>query len=601
MIRVAAILIFLTGITHSSFSQEKKPPVIDVRQRLVSAKHDDLHNDVETIDSFRRLHLMIAGNVYQTEKHIRYAYDDATGRYDFSNELKYIQPILNLGDVSMVNLKTSFGNTSANMFSSPDEFAVAVKYSGINGVMHANAHTANIDRPTLQRTRDLLNQYDMFHTGAFADNFQRTGNYPLIINKKGFRIAVLNYTMLHSRPAISKNLVINEIDKSAIERDMRMAHINKPDFIIVYFDWGTADLAIPSFQQTDLAKFTFERGADLVVGTQPNTPLPVHYIHYNYQGASKDGIVAYSLGSLISSNEELKNRNGYVIDMELRKNNYTGETAINDWGVIPVYTYYDTVSVKGKTKVFSVPCSGIESGDLFPNIPYIEKRRAVNSAYEIRKMLGSTADEIQYNLNELVVNNVQEVINITNSSVNNKFVPVREEDVEPGEAPVLPVTVEGSKNTPSLAAIYEEPEKEAPPIASNKKIDNERVKATIAFDTPAPEKKIEIIPQQQAAAINLPKEPAKLELPFIAPESMQVIADTIYRIQFYALKKLIPLDTNYYTHLKGYEVFTEDSFYKYVLGSYATFEECKKYWQSQIQPRYKQSFIVKYIKGRRVR
>ena len=42
--------------------------------------------------------------------------------------------------------------------------------------------------------------------------------------------------------------------------------------------------------------------------------------------------------------------------------------------------------------------------------------------------------------------------------------------------------------------------------------------------------------------------------------------DTIYRIQFYELSKLIPIDTTYYEHLKGYEVLQENGTYKYLLG-----------------------------------
>jgi hypothetical protein len=81
---------------------------------------------------------------------------------------------------------------------------------------------------------------------------------------------------------------------------------------------------------------------------------------------------------------------------------------------------------------------------------------------------------------------------------------------------------------------------------------------------------------------------------------MEVELDTFYRIQFYALKSFIPLDTNYYTHLKGYEVWPEDGLYKYMLGRYRSYEQCEKYWRTQIQPRYKQSFIVKFVDGKRV-
>jgi hypothetical protein len=82
-------------------------------------------------------------------------------------------------------------------------------------------------------------------------------------------------------------------------------------------------------------------------------------------------------------------------------------------------------------------------------------------------------------------------------------------------------------------------------------------------------------------------------------KNMSLKFDTSYRVQFYALKKPIPLDTNYYTHLKGYEVIEEEGLFKYMIGRFKTYEECDVYWRNQIQPRYKTSFVVRYIGGRR--
>ena len=560
-------LFLIAGLV--STAQENKD-VINIRQRLLQRKSQELD---EQIDSFHTLHLMLGGNVYQTEKHVNYAYNPATGRYDFTNEFKYVQPLLNLGDISIVNLKTSFGNDSSDMFSSPDEFALTLKYSGINAVMHANMHTANIRKSTLKRTRDVLNQYDMYHTGAFIDQAERNGNYPLIIEKKGFKIAILNYTKLPSRPDVSKEFVINETDKLVIDRDMRMALAYKPDYIIVY-------------------------------------------VSYYYKGVEREGIVAYSLGNLLGSDEEIKNRNGYLLDVELRKNRFNRQTQINDWGVIPVYTYYDTTSTPGKTKVFSVPCSAIESGDIFPHIPYIEKRRVINGAYAVRQMLGGSADELQYNLNELIVNNVKETIEITSASLNNKYSLARASDIAPSSAPVTPAPSTDPKSSASLEKIYQQSsgpaqallqpaaDKKATPSAAYNK---EKAKAEDAFtNATPPAKKADTASAPVNAAdkskgvdvanikLDAKPDPNRDKIPF-----MQFVPDTCYRIQIFALKAFLPMDTNYYDHLKGYEVYEEKDMFKYVIGKYKTFQACYDYWKAQIQPRYKQSFIVKFVNGKR--
>ncbi|MDB5282154.1 MAG: capsular biosynthesis protein, partial [Bacteroidota bacterium] len=168
---VKGFLVFtFTFLILFSGAQQAQQDVISIKQKFLMRQTEDIK---ESVDSFRTLHLMVAGNIYQTEKHINYAYNTAEGVYDFKSELKYIQPILNLGDISIANLKTSFGNNVNDMFSAPDEFALTIKYSGINAVMHANMHTANIDRTCLKRTRDVLNEFDMYHTGAFNDFLER--------------------------------------------------------------------------------------------------------------------------------------------------------------------------------------------------------------------------------------------------------------------------------------------------------------------------------------------------------------------------------------------------------------------------------------------
>ena len=150
----------------------------------------------EQIDSFRTLHLMIAGNIYQSEYQIAHAFDPVAKKYDFSDELRYVNPILNLGDVVIANMKTGFTGENANPFSSPDELALAMKYSGINNCVMANLNTAYLDKKGMIRTKKALDVFDIRTTGAFADNIVRNGNYPLIINRKGFKIAMLNYTSI---------------------------------------------------------------------------------------------------------------------------------------------------------------------------------------------------------------------------------------------------------------------------------------------------------------------------------------------------------------------------------------------------------------------
>lgn len=616
---------FVFVLSYSSvIAQDSIKPAIHFRQKFLRQK-ESIH--LEQVDSMRTVHLMIAGNIYQTEKHIRHAYNPSAARYEFRDEFKYVQPILSLGDITIANLKTSFSGDLNNMFSSPDEFGLALKYAGFNGMMHANAHTAYIDKPTLRRTRNLLNDLDMFHTGAFSNIVERTGNQPLIITKKGCRVAILNYTLPMTRPEASRDFVINEADKNYLRAELRMARAAKPDFILVYFDWGTITADIPTNEMQDLVRFAFEQGAHLVVGTAPNIPMRIDYMSYYADGMMKEGIVAYSLGNLIGSTEEQSHRNGFVLDMELRKNNYTGETKIGEWGVIPFYTYYDTTTIPGRTKVVSIPCSAVENGDIYTHLTYIDKRRVVNSAYEVRKLLGSTADELQYNLTEIVADNVMQTIDIIQSPLNNRQGRKLETEIPVSGPPVLPVVAsDSSYNTPSLSLIYAIPEtQKAQTLHPQTKKERIPVKETAYTKQKELAQNIFIEPVNKDTVLVASKETvqkaetiinntatisAKVETSSsttmhintekVKEQVMEVKLDTFYRIQIYSLRKYIPIDTNYYTHLKGCDIYEEDGMFKYVLGKYKSYEECYRYWKSQMLPRYKNSFIVTYINGKRI-
>lgn len=502
------LLLVALLLSNTDFAQAK----------VRSLEYDD--DRPEQVDSFRVLHLMLAGNIYQSEYQIKHAFNPITKKYDFGAELRYVNPVLNLGDVVIANMKTGFTGDNTNPFSAPDEFALALKYSGINNCVMANQNTAYLDKKGMSRTKKALEIFDIRSTGAFPDNLMRNGNYPMIINRKGFKIALLNYTSIAQRPNISRDYIINQIDHVQIERDMKVARSMEPDFIIVYLDWGGNYQEYPAYSQEALGKFILEQGANIVVGAFPNTVQRIDIMSYYYQNKEKQGLVCYSLGNLVSSSTEDRTKSGIIMDIDLKKNNFTGETHMGDYGFIPLWSYYDTVSEK--KRVYVLPVAAVEQDQLFNNIPKDEKHSMSTHTMDMRKMLGRSSDEIQYNLSEIVVENVAQSTLLTNAPLNNRFNPFDEKGLDKSSAPT-----------------------------------------------------------------------AKLNIP--------ITEDTVYRVQFYELKKLIPIDTSYYEHLKGYEVMQEQGSYRYLIGNSTNLDVITKLYYEVMKPRYKGCFIVGYYQGRRVK
>ena len=301
---------------------------------------------------------------------------------------------------------------------------------------------------------------------------------------------------------------------------MKVARSLEPDFIIVYLDWGGNYQEYPAYSQEAMAKFILEQGASIVVGTFPNTVQRIDIMNYYYQNKEKQGLVCYSLGNLMSSSTEDRTKAGIIMDIELKKNNFTGETHMGDYGFIPLWSYYDTISEK--KRVYVLPAAAVEQDLLFGNLPKDEKHTMSSRIMDIRKMLGRSSDEIQYNLSEIVVENVAQSTLLTNAPLNNRFNPFDEKALSKTGAPT-----------------------------------------------------------------------AKLNIP--------ITEDTIYRIQFYELKKLIPIDTSYYDHLKGYEVMQEEGNFRYLIGNSTNLDVIMKLYYDTMKPRYKNCFIVAYYQGRRVR
>lgn len=474
----------------------------------------------DKVDSFRKLSLMIAGNIYQNEEQIKMAYTEKTKRYDFSNQLRNVNPILNLGDIVIANLKTSFSNDNSSVFSAPDEFALSLKYTGINNMMLANSNTGFIDKKSLRRTKKQLAIFDINSTGAYEDNIQRRGNNPLIIERKGFRIAILNYSELLKKHSISNDFIINTIDKRFVEEDIYIAKQQKVDFTIVYFDWGGNYQEYPSSTQEGLGQFCLEKGADLVVGAFPNTVQRIDLIDHYYMGKARTGMVCYSLGNLITSANEDRTKMGVIMDIEILKNNYTDEVKMGEYGFIPIWNFYDTAA--GKKQLYVIPVAAVEQHEIFNYMSESEARKMFTATLDTRRMLGRSSQEVQYNLSEIIINNVEEITKITSSPMNNRYNPFREEKLAVTAAPV------DAKN------------------------------------------------------------------------QVEISKDTFYRIQFYELEKLVPIDTNYYDHLKGFEIMREGKVFRYLLGNTTSYADIRNLYLKVMKPRYKQCFIVLYQEGKRI-
>jgi poly-gamma-glutamate capsule biosynthesis protein CapA/YwtB (metallophosphatase superfamily) len=158
------------------------------------------------------------------------------------------------------------------------------------------------------------------HLGSYKDSTERDEHYPLLLEKNGFRLALLNYTYGTNGIPVPAPNVVNTIDTIQIARDINKAQSMKPDAIIAFMHWGVEYTLTPMKSQIDLADWLLKKGVTHVIGGHPHVVEPIE-VREDKNGAKH--VVAYSLGNLISNQSAPHTYGGMLVKMQLEKDSVT--------------------------------------------------------------------------------------------------------------------------------------------------------------------------------------------------------------------------------------------------------------------------------------
>ena len=218
-----------------------------------------------------------------------------------------IKSYISNADIAVGNLETTFagGNKAYSgypTFNSPPQLAKDVQDLGIDVLTTSNNHSMDSGYNGLINTIDTLDDLGISHTGTFKSEEDK--NKILIKDVNGVKIAFLSYTYGTNGIAIpkGKEYCIYLIDKDLIKKQLESAKAQNPDVICVSMHWGIEYKLQPNTEQTDLADYLFENGADIILGSHPHVLEPMEKRTVTLSdGTKKDGFVIYSLGNFISA------------------------------------------------------------------------------------------------------------------------------------------------------------------------------------------------------------------------------------------------------------------------------------------------------------
>lgn len=268
---------------------------------------------------FSRTSLLFAGDLMQHESQLNAA-RTADGRYSFSPCYKYIEKEVKGADIAIANLETTIGSNRFGgypSFCAPDSFLYAAKGAGFDILLFANNHCLDRGKRGALRTMQMMDSLGIIHCGVYRDSTDRAQRYPLIVERKGTRIAILNYTYGLNGIPVPAPLVVNLIDKEVMAKDIERAKKMKPHCIIACMHWGDEYVSLPPARVKETADWLIAQGVDHIIGNHPHVIQPAE-IRFNEERCQQNSIV-YSTGNLLSNMSLRRTDGGMMVNMRLMK------------------------------------------------------------------------------------------------------------------------------------------------------------------------------------------------------------------------------------------------------------------------------------------
>ena len=292
------------------------------------------------------IHIAAAGDLNVTDKVI--AAGKTTGGYDFTQVFQDVAPVLSNADLAVMNFEGNlfgepYGTDSA---SAPQELMEALASAGVDLVQMANSCAIRNGILGLSATLDGIRAAGMESVGAWATNseFRESKGYT-IREVQGLRIAIVAFTKGMNNlglPSGSENCVnllyddyattYNDVASEKITRILRDVAQEQPDFTIALLHWGSEYKEDISSTQEDIQDLMLAQGVDVIIGTHP------HLVQKITWDQEQGTLVAYSLGDFFGDGEKAGSNYSIILDLEITRDNVTGQTRLTGYSYTPIYT-----------------------------------------------------------------------------------------------------------------------------------------------------------------------------------------------------------------------------------------------------------------------
>lgn len=270
--------------------------------------------------------------------------------YDYTRLFPDAIPYISGADYAVGNFETTMagGNYSGYpFFCAPDALAQSLAAAGFDLMLTANNHCMDKGIDGLRRTLDILDEVGLAHVGTYRAAEESRIH---VADVGGISVAFLGYTYgtngipLPSDAPYAVGLFnldyttsLSTPDTETLLADLAAARAMEADLIAVMIHWGVEYRTSAGPYQQEMADFLLANGADLILGGHSHVPQPIEMRTVTTDsGEERTGLVCYSLGNFISSQNDPLTDTTAVLTVELVRDNVTGETTVSGYAYQPM-------------------------------------------------------------------------------------------------------------------------------------------------------------------------------------------------------------------------------------------------------------------------
>ena len=279
----------------------------------------------------------------------------SSGEYDYTPIFGVLPDLISNADYAVCSLVSTLADggtyTAYPLFRSPTSIADAISSVGFDLVNTATSHLADSYKDGIDSTLDALDAAGLNHVGTYRTQEERdsSGNRTMV-DINGISVAFLAYTCDTNNVPVSGFEYAasicatdyltggTEIDYELMDSDIAAAREAGAELVFVFMSWGTEFSTSPSDLQYEIADGLISAGADVIIGGHCRVPQPMEMRTVRLDdGTERTAFVCYSLGNLLSCQNDDYTDISAILNIEITRNDDTGETVVSGVSYRPIY------------------------------------------------------------------------------------------------------------------------------------------------------------------------------------------------------------------------------------------------------------------------